>query len=46
MVEEQVFDCIPFFNDENILKFKCIGNVMLKINTVQQIYKKESFFFK
>ena len=33
MVEEQVFGCIPFSNDENTLKFKYIGNVMLKLNT-------------
>ena len=45
MVEEQVFGCIPIFNDENTFKFIYIGNVMLKINTVQQICTKESFFF-
>ena len=43
MVEEQIFGCIPFFNDENTLKFKCIGNVILKLNTVQQICTKEFF---
>ena len=43
MVEDQVFGSIPFFNDENTLKFKFIGNVMLKPNTVQQICTKEFF---
>ena len=43
MVEEQVFGCIPFFNDENTLLFKYIGNVMLKLNTVKQICAKEYF---
>ena len=44
MVEEQVFGYIPIFNDGNTFKFIYIGNVMLKINTVQQICTKESFF--
>ena len=43
MVEEQVFGCIPFFNNENTLKFKYTGNAMLKLNTVQQICTKEFF---
>ena len=43
MVQEQVFGCIPFFNKENTLKFKYIGNAMLKLNTVQQICTKEFF---
>ena len=43
MFEEQVFSCIPIFNDENTFKFIYIGNVMLKINPVQQMYKRLFF---
>ena len=44
MVEEQVFGCIPIFNDGNTFKSIYTGNVLLKINTVQQICTKEFFF--